>query len=180
MIIDPIFALIAKILIGGLFLFSGLQKLRSLSAFQSVLADYGVAKTLQLPASFIISVCEVVIALMVVNSFLNNSYAGMFGGLLLLMFYTGLLSFYYYKGKAIDCGCSFGSNPAPIGSWHVIRNLILISVGALSLLPQGERLVSWLDYSTAFFVVILIGLSLVIIENMKTNNNYFNVNGNHA
>ena len=175
MIIDPVILLIAKLLISGLFLHSSIHKLMDIKTFRGVLSNYKVPNLILWPTAIVISVFELFIALSIIMSFFGLADYGIYCGIGLLGFYTALLSYFFLLRRKVGCGCSFGSKDMPIGKWHVARNLTLLTIAGLYLLPTGNRTIIWMDYITAIFAVIMIFLSLVIIENMKNNNYYFNL-----
>lgn len=173
MYIDPIISIIASFVIGGLFFLSSIHKIKNQVIFRDTLANYGIPQMLQLPAGFAITAVELFISILILMSFINLVNIGMVLGLGLLLFYTGLLSYMYLSGRSFDCGCNFGSSTEPIGGWHIARNLILIAITTLYFLPQFGREIIWLDYLSAITATLMIALTLIIIETMKSNNAHF-------
>jgi hypothetical protein len=173
MFVDPIISIIASFVIGGLFLLSGVHKAQNQSVFRYTLANYGIPQLLLLPAGIVITSMELLIAILILLSIIGLVNIGMMLGLGLLVVYTGLLSTVYLTGRSFDCGCNFGGSTVPIGGWHIARNLILIAVAALYFLPQAGREIFWLDYLSAITATLMITLTLIIIETMKSNNAHF-------
>ena len=170
MLIDPIIILISKIIIAGLFFHAGLHKARDILEFQKVLMNYGVMGGLIKPTSFFIATGEIILAACI---FINGNLAMMVAGGI-LGFYTLLLAYNYLSGRRIDCGCSFGRQDEQIGRWHIVRNVVLLSVVGINALPVIERALVWLDYSTAIFASLVIGMIFLIIEQLNINHHYFN------
>jgi len=172
MTVDPIPGLIVTLLIAGLFLYSGLHKLRNQTAFRAVLSDYGVKKLMLIPAALLMTSAEIIIAVTVVMLMITNNKFGMVSGIILLGFYTLLVTYYHMTGRRIGCCCNFGADEGIISPWHLIRNLLLLTASSLYLLPQSGRLLTWLDYTTAIFAVAMIAIASVITEKLNANSQY--------
>lgn len=152
---------------------SAIHKVNNQSIFRDTLANYGIPQLLRFPAGIVITAMELLIAILILVSFISPANIGMMLGLGLLVVYTGLLSTMYFSGRSFDCGCNFGGSTEPIGGWHIARNLILISIAALYFLPEAGREIFWLDYLSAITATLMIALTFIIIETMKSNNAHF-------
>lgn len=171
--IDPLFVLTSQFLLFGLFLFSALQKLSDLSAFRDVLVNYGIARGFIPFIAIFIPVLELGVSLGSLVSLFVQFDLAIIAGISILLLYTMVLSYFYYTGRAIDCGCHFGRSEGTVNGWHLIRNGILIAIILGYFLSPTSRALVWIDYLTAVSFATIIALSLMIVENLRTNSGYF-------
>ena len=139
---------IARVVVGGLFIFSGLIKLNDPKGTAIKLEEYfhvfagdigsffGWFVPLALPLAFLLIVLEVVLGVACILLYrvrlVNNILAGM------IVFFT-LLTFYSaYFNKVTDCGC-FG-DAIPLTPWQSFyKDVILLGLIAFLFFTQRER-----------------------------------------
>ena len=94
MYLDPLFIVISKLVITGLFLHAGYHKAMDVANFRKVLMSYGIALNNALPAAYVIIVLEIAIGI----SIFVGGEAAMVAASSLLGFYTLLLmyNFFYF------------------------------------------------------------------------------------
>ena len=157
--IDPV---IQYCLLGAfalMFALSAMEKYHDRAAFAQQVADYRL-----LPLPLVTSLANVIIVLEIVAATLLITTAYRYGaaiGMALLLLYALGISLNLIRGRThIDCGC-LGSAGEGISWIHVLRNLIMTGLLALTLLPTAARTLLWLDY----FVIItwLVGAILIYI-----------------
>jgi uncharacterized membrane protein YphA (DoxX/SURF4 family) len=117
-----------------LLLASGLHKLLRRGRTQDVLHDFaGVPRMLAPLAVALVSVAEILAGLLL---WVPEFRAA--GGVLAVLIWSGYLLLIVRAiaqgRREVDCGCSFGSAHARLGTYQVVRNLCLIGT---ALLPIG-------------------------------------------
>ncbi|MCP5146276.1 MAG: hypothetical protein H6978_15815 [Gammaproteobacteria bacterium] len=63
------------------------------------------------------------------------------GSAILISCYTAALAVAAIRGTLSDCGCLQGGPPGRVVPWLILRNLLLIGVACVALLPQHARAV---------------------------------------
>lgn len=134
---------------------AGLHKAGDRTAFQGVLADYGLVPEAALrPAAALLPLLEIIAAAGLAFNATRPAGAGLAAGLLGL--YAVAMALVLLQGRReIDCGC--GGAPTPVGWALVLRNLAL----ALALVPAGLGLGAWraLDEVLVGWAVASVGLT---------------------
>ena len=114
---------ILSVLVGIVFLFSGLIKVLDVSEFQNLIIQYGLS-SFQYLAPLII-LLEVFLGLTLILGIMQRSVAIV--SICVLLIFTGVYSYGYFVNSVEDCGC-FGnlvkSSPVII----YIRNVVLITI----------------------------------------------------
>ncbi|MBF0230940.1 MAG: DoxX family membrane protein [Desulfamplus sp.] len=120
---------IIRIIIGGIFIYSGLVKISDLSAFVSVIHAFGLVPVgeLRAIAAIVISLAEIIAGIGLIFD-IKGSLALIFSMLTLFMI---VLIYGIKMGFDIDCGC-FGSDDPVGAAFHglrssLVRDLIFIS-----------------------------------------------------
>ncbi len=123
---------ISRLLVGLLFIFSGLIKLNDPMGFSFKLGDYFAADVLNLPflqdytlplALFIV-VLEVILGVALLLGLWKNITAWLL--LLMIVFFTFLTFYSAYFNKVTDCGC-FG-DAIPLTPWESFGKDVVLSV----------------------------------------------------
>jgi hypothetical protein len=127
-----------------MFALSAMEKYHDRAAFQQQVSDYRL-----LPAVLVPGLANAVIVLEIVAATLLITAAYRYGaaiGMVLLLLYALGIGLNLVRGRThIDCGC-LGSAGEGISWFHVLRNLFMIGLLALTLLPTAARTLIWLDY----------------------------------
>jgi uncharacterized membrane protein YphA (DoxX/SURF4 family) len=141
--------LLARIIVGGIFLIAGLTKVGDPGGFAtSVRAFHLMPEPLVVPFAFIVPWLEILVGLYLLFGFLTR--IGAIGsGLLLITFIVALADSLFTGNTAHPCGC-FGANPSPIiailsggntvGWWDLIRDVIMLGLAALIVLRGSGTL----------------------------------------
>jgi len=142
------------------------HKLRDLDAFAALLGDYrvlppwavgGVAR------SIVVGECAAVLALLVPR--LAPMGAG-FAALLLLT-YSAAMSANMLRGRReLDCGC--GGSAQGLGWPLIVRNLGLIAIAALALLPDAAR-PGVLERALSGAAALVLSTAFLLIEQLLAN-----------
>lgn len=123
---------LSRILVGALFIFSGLIKLNDPVGFSFKLHDYFAADVLDLPfmlplvlplAVFIV-ILEVVLGLSLLLGFWKKMTSWLL--LLMILFFTFLTFYSAYFNKVTDCGC-FG-DAIPLVPWESFGKDVILSI----------------------------------------------------
>lgn len=172
--IDPVANWIVALTFIQLFGSAAWHKLNDMSAFQHALRRYQIAPkgwitTLSLG---VLGLEALTVALLVVPDWrLEGALVAMF----LLASYTMAMATNLLAGQQLaDCGCHFGSDKQPVSWYLVIRNVILILIVGVLILPAGTRLLTFLDFATILFGVVLGPLLYAISNGLSNNQKHFN------
>lgn len=115
-----------RIILGSLFVFSGILKWIDIPAFLIDLRSYSFLsiEIIRLLAATL-PVVEVFLGIMMIINY-KSSWAAICLTIMISVFTIAII-WILYSGNKVSCGC-FGSNKSPISWWSVIRNLSIISL----------------------------------------------------
>jgi hypothetical protein len=121
------------------------HKLRAPAVFRSALDEYRLLpQSLSALAAVILIVAELLAALLVLIPAVRAAGFVIMAGLLLL--YTAGIGINLYRGRRdIDCGCGGPASRHELSGWLVVRNVLLIGLVVLALVPSTGRSLNWLD-----------------------------------
>jgi len=160
--IDPVIQYCILGAFALMFALSAMEKYHDREAFQQHVNDYQL-----LPGAVVPGIASLVIAFEVVAATLLITAAYRYGaiiGIVMLAGYALAITLNLWRGRThIDCGC-LGSSGEGISGFHVLRNLIMISLLVLTLLPAATRPLVWLDY-----LVIMAWLASAILTYVTAN-----------
>jgi hypothetical protein len=165
--LDPVYSLTIAILIAFVFAAAGIHKAMNFSHHAGVVADYRVVPAWVVPllAPLIIVLEFAVVVLVLIP---DTRSAGVILTTGLLFVYILSIALNLVRGRTfIDCGCSWGSQGHQISAWLIARNLIMVAVALLALLPSANRSLQLMDWilaalaGTAVIAVYLIGDLLI-------------------
>jgi len=139
--LDPAIVLIARLAIGCLLLYAATHKLRDMLAFRLSLGAYRLLpETIVTPAAYLLVLVEILLGL----ACLAMWRMGYLGAMALLAAYTIAILINLSRGlDSIDCGC--GGPPQPLSYALVLRNGLLLIVGAVAASDSAMRSLGWLD-----------------------------------
>lgn len=152
------------ILVGALsitFLIGALSKLQNQHAFTKAVRQYKMLPTFAVQAFALgIPLCEMILGV----ALLSESYQFVSSiGLLALtgIFLAGLTINMLRDNRAIDCGCYIFVDKSSrvkneISWWHVTRVGFFICMIALTLVQNGARQITYLDYFTVLSGIIFL------------------------
>lgn len=173
--LDPVYSLTIAILIAFVFAAAGIHKTLNFSHHAGVVADYRVVPALVVPllAPLIIVLEFAVVVLVLIP---ETRSAGVILTASLLSIYIFSIALNLVRGRTfIDCGCSWGSQGHQISAWLIVRNLLMVIVTLIAILPVADRSLQLLDWvlaafaGTAMIAIYLIG-DLLIANGSKLRN----------
>jgi hypothetical protein len=145
---DPVLGHVIALALAVLFLWSCGHKLRAPRAFKAALRDYRLLPAvLAGPAGTVLIAAE---ALAGAGALLVDARSfALLLMLSLLALYTSAIAVNLLRGRrGIDCGCGPVARDQPLSLGLVARNLALMALAALALLPSSGRRLDWLDIVT--------------------------------
>ena len=167
--LDPIYSLTIAILIAFVFALAGIHKVMDFARHAGVVADYRVVPAWAVPLlAALVVVLEFGAVFLVLIPLTRST------GLILIM---GLLLIYIYsiglnlnRGRtSIDCGCGWGSQVHQISAWLIVRNLTMMVIIAVALLPSTNRPLYLVDWILAAFggaaVIVIYYIGDLLIAN---------------
>jgi hypothetical protein len=125
--LDPVFALLARLGLGGLLLSAAIHKGRDLARFVDTVRDYRILpERLSTFGAWALALGEAAVALSLLVPRLDPM--GPLGAIALLGLYTAAIGFNLMRGRRhIDCGCAgFGLRRQTLNGWLPIRNTLLL------------------------------------------------------
>ena len=148
--LDPMLDWLIRGAMALLFAASAIHKGRDMRGFTRILADYDVLPRRIVP---LVAVCvvgiELVTALLLLLPGVTQAGAALVFGLLGL--YSTALGFNLWRGRReIDCGCLGPAHAQPLSIWLVVRNVVLMGLIALTLLPVAPRSLHPVDALSLF------------------------------
>ena len=129
-----------------LLLAAAAHKIRDPARFRSTVADYRLLPPpLVTVGAAILVLSEVAIAVALAGA---RSW-GLAGAAALLGLYAAAIAVNLARGRRhLDCGCTGPVLRRPISGWLVLRNLVLIAIALVDLLPVTTRPLVWIDHLT--------------------------------
>jgi hypothetical protein len=169
MAIDPVIRELCALALALIFGASGAMKLRDLELFEGSLANYQLApRRLEKPLAYLFPILECAAALGLLLASTRMIAAGT--SLALLATFTGAIAINLARGRVdIDCGCFGPALRQKLSGTLLWRNLFLMLVATIVILPQNRRALGALDVATivmgAATLVILYASANVAIGN---------------
>lgn len=166
-------ALIARIVLSGIFALAGATKLVDHSGFENSLLQFGVPERLIPELRYVIPGLEIVVAVgLLVDPAARFAAAG---GLLLLLVFTAAISITLASGRHPSCHCFGTIGVEHVGVRSIVRNGILALVTILVIVVgQGLRLESFvvtaatsaitLSYAAVVAVLVEAFLLIAIVQ----------------
>lgn len=167
---DPAISATVALFIGGLLMFAAGHKLADFARFQATVRAYRlVADDMAGLLARLAVLAEFVLAGMTMSIGASWQQAGLVGAMGLLTLYAGVILLNIARGNvAIDCGClGFTARVPRLTRALALRNLLLVAITAIALLPVGIRPLTWLDCvavagSLASLALLYAGFDLAI------------------
>jgi thiol-disulfide isomerase/thioredoxin/uncharacterized membrane protein YphA (DoxX/SURF4 family) len=157
--------LLARLLLAGVFLVSGVAKLLDLAGSQKAMRDFGLPEPLARVAGIGLPIAELLVAVLLLPS-LTAPWAAL-GALVLLAAFIGGISYNLARGNTPNCHCFGQLQSEPIGRATLIRNGVLaavalfIGVAGFAYGP-GPGIFEWTDDMTGLAWVVLIGGVIIL------------------
>ena len=139
----PWLGLVARLVVGGVWLYAGAIKLPDPAQSVAAVRAYDVLPAgLVAPVGQVLPVLEVVVGAMLVLGLLTRGAAAL-SAVLLVVFIAGIISV-WARGIEIDCGCFGGGGYDPDASskypWEIARDVGLLIASAFLLRLRTTRL----------------------------------------
>lgn len=138
---NPIFALVVRVILGCLFLYSGASKLGDLKNFAEAIENYQIFPRAAIHFfALLVPWVEIFSGIAVTTGILLRG--GAFTLTLLLLLFTAAIAISIMNGVDISCGCSLPfAEAARVGWKKLIENLILLAA-AWSVYKYGRPTIS--------------------------------------
>ncbi|MDQ3461034.1 MAG: redoxin domain-containing protein [Deinococcota bacterium] len=154
-------ALIARIVLAGVFALSGLAKLIDRKGSRQALRDFGVPGVLAAPLGVLLPLAELALAALLLPG--ATAWWGALGALGLLAAFTAVIAVNLLRGYRPDCRCFGRLSAGPIGRTTVARNSGLMAIAGV-VLWQGQQAPTpelgaavWFGLSAGGLTVLLLG-----------------------
>jgi putative oxidoreductase len=131
------FALLLRLVLGGLLGVAGALKLRAPVAFATEIANYQLLPAVAPYAAAVIPVLEVVVAAALVFAPRAWRRAAALAALTLFAGFTVAVGSAFFRRINIDCGC-FGTGGGPITALTLVRNVVLMTAAATSVAAERD------------------------------------------
>ncbi len=127
-----------RIVIGLVFVVSGLAKMWDIYGFMEIVKSYGfLPESLVVPVSIIIPFVEFALGLMLLLNYRPYSASLLLLGMVVI--FTGFSAKRYLAGNASDCGC-FGETIKDVIEWkYFARNSVLVFGLLINGVSRSER-----------------------------------------
>jgi uncharacterized membrane protein YphA (DoxX/SURF4 family) len=126
------FALVLRVLVGGVLAVAGALKLRAPGAFATEIANYQLTPAAAPYLAVTLPVVELMLGGALIVAPRAWRRAAALGALALFGMFTGAVASAYFRRINIDCGC-FGTGGGPITALTLARNVGLMTAAALVL-----------------------------------------------
>ena len=147
--LDPFYWHVIRWLVATVFAVACVHKLSSIAAFDNVVKDYALLPSVFTPlASRLLILFEIAVVAGLASGLWIPVAATL--AMVLLAVYAAGMGINLARGRRdIDCGCfgpaGSGENRHTLSGWLLLRNLSLIALTGLLLLPVADRALTWLD-----------------------------------
>ena len=169
--IDPVVSLSIQAGFALLFAFSAVEKAKAPGVFILQLEQYQLLpKSLLGVVGASIILLELGVATLLITPLY---YGGVLFGALLLSVYAGAILINMRRGRVwMDCGC-LGAGGEGLSYWLVVRNLTLLMILLVALIPSTGRQLLWLDYWSVTSTVVAtaigyLGLNILIAADVRS------------
>ena len=159
---------VARLVLFGVFLVSGVAKLFDLEGSKKATAGFGIPEPLANIGGVILPFVELAVGVLLL--FPQTTLVGALLALVLFVAFTVGMAIQLAKGNKPACHCFGQLSTAPIGKHSIIRNGILAALAAFVVYRgltgnPGPSLVSWMEGLSVFqwillILVVIIGLVL--------------------
>ncbi len=177
--LDPVLDIALRGALTVLLFAAAWHKLRDPIGFWQAVAGYRLlGETLERPVSRAIPVAEILIALSLL--IFPASALPVLMALALWCVYGGAMAANLLQGRSeLECGCGGIGADQKIHWGLVTRNAVLAAVTASLLLPVASRTLSWFDYATTGFAVLILLLVYATAEHLLRNAALLDHEGTH-
>lgn len=155
-----------KIIIGIIFIFSGLTKLIDTNRFSEALINFKLLNENLIDiVKYIIPVVEIMLGTIIIFNF-NSGLPALISSLL-LSFFTALIVAKLFEGEEISCGC-FGVFSSPkLDILAVVRNILLILISIIvSSYYDHKKFGEYLPKDKTFNKMLVKSVKFILVANL--------------
>ncbi len=167
--------LVARLVLAAVFAVSGVAKLLDLTGTRTAVRDFGVPQRFARPASVLLPVVELVIAVCLVP--VGTAWWAAAAGTLLLLGFIAAIVRLMAAGERPDCHCFGQLHSEPVGWRTLLRNTVLVGLGAFvviagrpeagaSLVPNDAPVVAVVAVIAAFVMAIVVGIEGFVLYHL--------------
>ena len=159
-----IILLLIRLILFGVFAIAGVGKLLDLEGSEKAVKNFGAPEEVAKPLAVALPLAEIIFAICLL--FVETSWLGAIGALILLLTFIGGILFQMALGNAPDCHCFGVIHSEPVSKKILIRNIIFAVLAFVLILSgkdnQGSSLFSSTNNnSEGNFMSLLLGLATV-------------------
>jgi methylamine utilization protein MauE len=146
--IDPAIGYLLSIALALIFGASAILKLSDLELFAGSVANYQLLpRWMEKPFAYALAMVECAAAAGVLFAVSRAAAAETLA--LLLVLFSAAIAINLIRGRAdFDCGCFGPALRQQLSGWLLVRNLFLMMMASMAVLPIGVRSIEWLDAVT--------------------------------
>jgi hypothetical protein len=151
--LDPVIAATLRTAFALLFVGAALHKIRDAAGFRAAVAAYELLPRRAVgPAALAVMALEAAIGAALLVPALAS--VATLAGMGLLVVYAIAIAINLWRGRLdLRCGCGGLGGERPIAPALVVRNVVLVLLLGLGLLPETARSLEWIDVATIAFAV---------------------------
>ncbi|MDQ3798627.1 MAG: redoxin domain-containing protein [Acidobacteriota bacterium] len=159
-----ILLLLIRLFLVAIFLLAGVGKLLDLEGSEKAVKAFGTPEEYAKTFAVALPFAEIVFAVCLL--FVETSWLGAIGGLILLLSFIGGMIWQLAQGNAPDCHCFGAIHSEPVSRRSLIRNVIF-AILALFLVAQGREnqglsvTDSGNDFSEGNFMSVILSLAII-------------------
>lgn len=135
--VRPFLELLARWVLGGIFLYAGVHKIVDPEGFAKTIYGYGILTQGINLTAILLPWVELVAGAALVAGIYPVSSSGLISGLLAV--FVVVIVYNIARGYTFDCGC-FGAGDDPTGWGTVLRDVGMLALGGIVFFYKGERL----------------------------------------
>src|SRR5687768_9230538 len=164
--------LLVRLFLAAIFMLAGVGKLLDLEGSEKAVKDFGTPEELAKFFAIALPFAEIIFAVMLL--FIETSWLGAIGALLLLLTFIGGMIWQMAQGRAPDCHCFGQIHSEPVSQKTLIRNIVF-AVLALVLIVAGREnqglgfsdLTSETDFMQIILGLATVGLLAAVVFYLK-------------
>lgn len=157
-----IVTLLARFLLAGVFVVSGVGKALDPRSTRSAFREFGIPAVASTPLTFVVPLLELVLAASLILA--TTAYEGSIGAVVLLCMFSAGIGLNLLNGRTPDCHCFGQIHSAPIGLRTLARNAVLAGLGVLIILEHGGSPLPtwWRSQSVAARIATVEGAVVIV------------------
>lgn len=173
MMMDPLFTTTIANFLAVLFLLTGMHKVANPEQFKASMAAYQLVT----PGVINITALILIVSELSIGGMLlitSTKQWAAICAMLIFGLYLSVMAVNISRGrKDLHCGCSVLARETPLSYWHLARNVILIGLTVLILIPETERALNWLDIIQIAAGVTSLSILYLSVDALLSSRIYF-------